>query len=518
MSTSRNRAASARVIGAVLLALALPLSAACDFGVRLSGSPPTAKGTASGKSRGATSGVAVVDPIGERPRLGAPKPFEPTPPQVFQTQSGLTVWLVERPDLPIVSASLVIPYGSAVDPEDKPGAMALLADMLDEGAGKRSALELSELVASAGATLGISAGLDGSSATLVSLRSKFDVTFEVLADVAARPRLEQKDFTRVKKLWKNTLKKRADDPMAVGSVVASALLYGSKAPYGHPSLGLASQADAVDLGTLKAAYKKSWRPDRATLVVAGQITKKELQALIEKHLGSWKPEGDAFASPKLGAVLLERPKVVLIDRPKAVQTVIMITRDGVSASDERAPGLSLVNDALGGSFTSRLNSNLREEKGWTYGVGSSFSATRGQGVFSVRTSVDANFTGAAVKEILRELDKMSTDGLSEEEVGKVKAQDRGNLVETYETVTGTAGRLGQLVSAGLPPSFDASASRLRQASTQADLARLAKEHVDPGTATIILVGDRTLIEKQMRDAGVPAPVAYGAEGQRLDKK
>ncbi len=504
-----------RFVSLCLLA-ALPLVAACDFGVRLSGSPPIAKGSAP-KGKPKSTSVAL-DPIGDKPVLGAPKPFEPAPPQVFQTASGLTVWLVERPELPIVSASLVVPYGSAVDPEDKPGAMALLADMLDEGAGKRSALELSELIAAAGASLSVSAGVDGSTATLVSLRSKFDTTFEAFADVVARPRLEQKDFTRVKKLWKNTLKKRSDDPMAVGALVAAAISYGPKAPYGHPSLGLLSKSDGVELGTLKGAYKKSWRPDRATLVVAGQITKKDLEALIEKHLGSWKAEGEAFAAPKLGTVVSERPKLVVVDRPKAVQTVIIVQRDGVSASDERAPGLSLVNDALGGSFTSRLNTNLREEKGWTYGIGSSFTATRGQGVFTVRTSVDATFTGPAVKEILRELDKLATEGLTESELAKVKAQDRGGLIETYEAVTGTAGRLAQLVTSGLPPSFDASASRLRQASTQADLARLAKEHVAPRSATVILVGDRTLIEKQMKDAGLVAPVAYGVEGQRLEKK
>jgi zinc protease len=504
-----------RLVSACLIA-ALPLVAACDFGIRLSGSPPVAKGTV---PKGKPTGSAVaLDPIGDKPVLAAPKPFEPAPPQVFQTASGLTVWLVERPELPVVTASMVVPYGSAVDPEDKPGAMALLADMLDEGAGKRSALELSELIASAGASLGVSAGVDGSTATLVSLRSKFDTTFEVLADVVARPRFEQDDFGRVKKLWKNTLKKRSDDPMAVGSVVAAAISYGPKAPYGHPSLGLLSKADGIELGTLKAAYKKSWRPDRATLVVAGQITKKELEALIDKHLGSWKPEGDAFAAPKLGAVVSERPKLVVVDRPKAVQTVIIVQRDGVSASDERAPGLSLVNDALGGSFTSRLNTNLREEKGWTYGIGSSFTATRGQGVFTVRTSVDATFTGAAVKEILRELDKLAAEGLTESEVAKVKAQDRGGLIETYEAVTGTAGRLAQLVTSGLPASFDASASRLRQASSQADLARLAKDHVAPRNATVILVGDRALIETQMKDAGLLAPIAYGVEGQRLDKK
>ncbi len=491
----------------------LPLVVGCDFGVRLSGTPPTTTAPPKvAKPKPTTTAKPDADPLGERPKLAAPKPFEPAPPQVFQTASGLTVWLVERPELPIVSASIVIPYGSAIDPADKPGTMALLADMLDEGAGKRSSLEVSEVIASAGASLSVGAGPDGSSATVMSLRSKFDVTFEVLADVVARPKLAASDFTRVKKLWRNALKKRSDDPMSVAAIVSQAILYGPTSAYGHPSLGLLSKADSVGLEDLKAHYKKTWRPDRATLVIAGQITRKELEALIDKHLSSWKVDGKAAPAPTLTPVLSGRPKLVVVDRPKAVQTVILVTRDGVAASDERSPALSLVNDALGGSFTSRLNSNLREEKGWTYGVGSVFTTSRGQGYFSVRTSVDATFTGPAVKEIVRELNKMASEGLTDVETSKVKAQDRGNLVETYEGTSGTAGRLAQLVIAGLPPSFDASASKLRQATSREELAKLAKAHVDPSVATIVLVGDRALVEKQLADAGLGAPVPYTSEG------
>ncbi len=489
----------------------------CDFGVRLSGEP-AAPAVASGAKPPASGSAAVAqgaDPLGPKPATTAPKAFSPAAPQVFQGPNGITVWLVERPALPLVTATFVVPYGSASDPPDRPGTMHLLADMLDEGAGARGALELSDAVASLGASLSVYAGADGSFAQVSSLKSKFDDAFAILADVVARPKLDEKEFARVKKLWKNSLRKRADEPTAVASVVTASVLYEQKTAYGHPTSGLYSKADLLDLGALKGTYDRTWRPDRATLVVVGQITKAELEARLAASLGSWKGKGEPLPPAKLTTVLAERPRLVLVDRPKAVQTVIMVARDGIVASDERAPQLSLVNSALGGSFTSRLNLNLREEKGWTYGVGSVFSTTRGQGSFYVKTEVEASKTGASVKEILGELNKMAQQGLSAEELAKVKALDRGDLVETYETASGSASRLAQLVSIGLPPGFDASASRVRQGASLEDLARLAKAHLDPAGFTVVLVGDRDLVTKQIADLGLGEPTPYSVEGQAL---
>ncbi|MBK8936737.1 MAG: insulinase family protein [Polyangiaceae bacterium] len=503
---------SARRLLAWAAAAALSASA-CDFGVRLSGAPPTPVASTRPVTTAVASVSAPTDPLGPKPVLAAPKPFEPPTPVVFQGPGGVTVWLVERMELPVVYATVVVPYGSASDPVDAPGTMALLSDMLDEGAGARDALQLSETVASLGATLGVGTGADSSQASVLSLRTKFDTAFELLADVVARPKLAKADFNRTHKLWKNALKKRTDDPMSVASTVAASILYGGTAGYGHPSLGIASKADAVTHARLKEAYDGTWRPERATMIVVGQISKKELEAMMEKHLASWKPKGEPKAAPKLTPVVDKRPRFVLVDRPKAVQTVIYASRAGTPASDERAPNLGLISDALGGSFTSRLNMNLREEKGWTYGVGSGFASTRGEGLFVVRTSVEAQHTGASLKEIVGELASIADKGLLEEELAKVKAQDRASLVETYEGSTGVGSRLGQLAGLGLPVAFDAGASRLRQAASREDLARLAKERFDPGSFTIVLVGDRDLVQKQLADAGFEAPAIYTLEGE-----
>lgn len=515
MSARRFSSSSRRARALASAALVLSLGG-CDLGVRLSG---VALDTVGRKVEEppppVEPPVVAADPLGPKPTLEPPASFEPAAPVVFRTASGLSVWLVERPALPLVAFSLVVPTGALSDPAGKPGTMQLAVDMMDEGAGKRGAVELSDALADLGASLSLGVSHDASYVELSALSRNLEPSFALFADVVARPRFEPKELRRVHRLWKDNLAKRGDDPSAVGSLVAASLLYGSGPGYGQPASGLYSKADAVDLASVRAAYERAFRPEQATLVVVGRADRARVEALVEAHLGGWKAKGPLPAPPVPSKPRAERPKLVLVDRPGSVQSVIVTVRDGVPSGDERAPLLELLNTALGGSFTSRLNLNLREAKGWTYGVRSAFTRTRGQGAFVVRTSVEAKHTADAVREILGELGSMAEEGLAPAEVDKVKAQDRAELVEAYETVSGTASRLASLLAAGLPPGFDAAATRLRQGSTREDLARLARAQLHPSACSIVIVGDASTVTKQLAEAGLPAPERWSNEGQPL---
>ena len=483
---------------ALVVGLALGV-AACDFGFRLSGEPTVAKvrPTPSASASAVPTLVAVADPLGERPELDEPKAFKPPTMSVFQGPQGLTVWHLERPELPIATAAFISPYGAAIDPADKPGTMSFLADMLDEGAGKRSALEISESFATLGASFFASATLDGSSASVTALRTKFDAAFEILCDVVARPKLQAADFDRAKKLWMNNLKKRADEPMAVASTVLARQMYGEASPYGHPSIGLQSKSAAVDLATLKSLHQATWRPDRLTLVVVGQVTRADLEKSLAQNLGTWKPQGEAAKPAPVAAVKETRPRALLVHRPDAVQTVVLVSGPGVSASGSDSAPLGLINDAIGGSFTSRLNMKLREETNWTYGVGSAFTFVKGQGTFNVRSSVEAKFTGPALAEILRTLDDIHSNGLLPDEIGKTKAQDQRDMMQMFEGSTSIADRMRELAGLGLPSGYDASATKLRQAADESALKSLAKSHLDTSRMTIVLVGDKDVIKASL---------------------
>jgi predicted Zn-dependent peptidase len=204
--------------------------------------------------------------------------------------------------------------------------------------------------------------------------------------------------------------------------------------------------------------------------------------------------------------------VVLVDRPDAPQSVIGVVREGVSAHEPIAPMLDLINTALGGSFTSRLNQNLREDHGWTYGARTAFLETRHQGAFIARAAVVKTATGPALREMLGELDKMAKGGLTVEELAKVRAQDRADLVQTYETVSGISRRLGTLAMLGLPPSFDLEASRARQGATLARLLELARAHVHPESATVVVVGPRVEVVPQLEAIGLREMELWDPEG------
>lgn len=463
------------------------------------------------------AGPPAPDALGPKPELSAPKTFTPTPPVVFSSLGGMSVWLNERHTLPMVSVMISIPSGSATDPPGKAGLSYISSAMLDEGAGKYGAVELSSAINDLGANLSITTVQDGSFITLTVLKKNFSKAFSLLGDIVVRPKFDAKEWKRVSELWQNNLKKRADEPWAVSRVVGNAVHFGAGHPYAHPSMGLIKSAATISLKDVKAYYEAHYRPDRANIVFSGDIGKDEADKAIHTAFEGWKvPSSKApeVPAPATIASNWKAPKFVLVDRPDAPQSVIATVREGVVVTDPKAPLLDLVNIALGGSFTSRLNQNLREEHGWSYGARSSFSENRGRGIFVAGAAVQTEFTGPALKELLGELSKMAASGLSADEHSKVLAQDRGELVQSYESLSGMNSRLGTLAMLGLPPAFDAQASQARQASKMAELAELCKR-VAPANATVVVVGPKSQVLPQISPLGLGEPEMWDAEGERV---
>lgn len=506
-----------RSAGAILLLLAA-ISMGCGGGEELH--PQVGGVNPKGNTANTTKimqDVPVPDALGEKPKLSAPKTFTPTPPVVFSSLGGMSVWLNERHTLPMVSVMISIPSGSATDPSGKAGLSYITAAMLDEGAGKLGAVDLSSAINDLGANLSISTGQDGSYITLTVLKKNFEKAFSLLGDIVVRPKFDEKEWKRVSELWQNNLKKRADEPWAVSRVVGNAVHFGPGHPYAHPSMGLIKTAATITLKDAKAYYQAHYRPDRASVVFSGDISKDEADKAIQSAFEGWKAPKDKapeVPAPKAIASNWKAPRFVLVDRPDAPQSVIAAVREGVVITDSNAPLLDLINIALGGSFTSRLNQNLREEHGWSYGARSSFSENRGQGYFVAGAAVQTEFTGPALKELLGELSKMAAKGLSEDEHLKVLAQDRGELVQTYESLSGMTSRLGTLSMLGLAPGFDAQASQARQASKMPALLELCKR-VDPANATVVVVGPKSQVLPQMAGLALGEPEMWNAEGERV---
>lgn len=462
---------------------------------------------------------AAQDPLGPKPDVPPPAPFTPPVPAAYKHSSGVTVWLLERHALPIVSMQIEVDSGAAADPKGKAGLASITASMLDEGAGTRDALALARDLDRLGATLATGAYGDYSFAHLTVLKKNLTAASAIFGDVVVRPTFAPVEWQRVSNLWKNDLRQRQSDPNAVAAVVTQVQLFGPAHPYGHPTTGTTKSANAVTLEDVKSFYKQIWRPDAATLVVVGDVTRAELDPVLDAAFAGWKTPGKALGAPgapqlsKDAKVEPKKRRVIVVDRPDAPQSVIAVTRSGVAAGTPQTAPLTRVNAALGGSFTSRLNQDLREEHGWSYGARSRFSWNRMPGMFVAQAAVYTEHTGDALKAMLADVEALATKGLTDEEVEKTRLLARSELVESYETVEAAVARLARNAGVGLPPDHDATASVRVQSATKDELHKLAAVHLGLDDAVVVVVGPRAKIEPQLKAIGFEKFETVGPEGQ-----
>jgi predicted Zn-dependent peptidase len=386
--------------------------------------------------------------------------------------------------------------------------------MLFEGAGARGAIDLAAAVDQLGARVTTDSNADASFVSVTVLRRNLEPAFAIFGDVVARPRFEGSEFKRMKDLWLNELDQRKKDPDATARVVYRAVLFGPDAPYGHPWDGTTESARTVQLDDVKRFYASTWRPDRATLVCVGDVTPSDLSPVVQGALGSWKaPHTPSEAPLAPAAPKGPWPRLVLVDRPDAPQAVIASLAPGLAAADPKAPALWRVNDAIGGSFTSRLNQDLREKRGYTYGARSRYSTSRGVGQMVSWANVVTNKTGEAMKAMLADLSAFADQGMTEEEVDRTRSQARGELVATYQSDEGIAAHLAADASLGLPPDWSSRAAKLRDDAPKATLDALAKEFYDPRSAIVVVVGPRASVGPMLVDAGLPTPEMRDADGR-----
>jgi len=453
------------------------------------------------------------DPLGARPIPAPAKPFVPPIPQVLEGPGKSKVWLLERHGLPLVTVAIVVPYGSAAEPIEKGGLAHATADMLDEGAGNRDALLFSQAVNDLGARLASGADRDASSVSIQVLSSKLEPALMLVADAVTKPRHEKKDWTRVSALWNNALKNRTQEPTDVARVVTTFTYYGAKHPYAHPPDGTMASAKRVQLADIAKWHKTIWRPDAATFVVVGDVKAEDLTALLGKTFAAWKVPAESappIADP--GPAPSREMRSFVVDRADAPQIVMSWVRPGPKASEAAYAPLSMINIALGGSFTSRLNQNLREDHGWTYGARSSINAQRSAGMVVVRAAIRGDAISGALRETRKELDRVAKEGLAEPDLEKVRALLNGDALESYGTVRGVAGSLAGNASLGLLPDQDVRDLAAQRSTSSRDLAALSTKYFDLSSATVVLVGPKDLAVKALAENGLPKPEFVDAEG------
>jgi zinc protease len=429
----------------------------------------------------------------QAPAAGPEPTFTPPHWKRFKLKNGLEVFLVEFHDLPLIDFNLMIKTGGAANPPDRAGLADLTANMLDEGTKTRSALEIADQVAALGATLSTGGTWDASSVSLSTLSRNLDPALAIFADVVQNPAFDPKDFERVRDNLLTAIARRKDSPPIVASLALTRVLYGTKHPYGWPASGADAAIKKLTPGDLRAFYEANYRPNNAALIVAGDTTEEALRSKLEASFKPWRPR-------HVGAHKLPAPvaastgtKIFLIDKADAPQSSIRIGLVGIERQSPDYFPVTVMNLIFGGGFY-RLDLNLREGKGWTYGARSSFDSRRTPGPFSAGGEFVAPHSADSVAEILKEVNNIRDSDVTDAELSRAKDQIIKSFPARFATRANVAAQLAELAVFGFPDSYVGEYTHKIAAITKDDVRRVARKYLDPNHLAIVVVGDRKSIE------------------------
>lgn len=453
---------------------------------------------------------AAPDPEAWRatpPAPGPERPWQAPEASSFTLKNGVPVVLVDNPSLPLVSVTVVLDVGRDANPKGKAGLHALTANLLDEGTKSRTGAELAAALSALGAELSVAGGGDTSTVSLQALGGEaLAPSLDLLAEVLLKPRFEDADFKRVRQQTLDQLTADRADPRTVATRRFAGVLFGAAHPYATAPVGDEASVKALTLADVRAFYKQWWHAGNTRVVVAGDVRAEALRELLEARLGAWaKGQSSRPALPQPPA--RERTELVFVEQPGAVQSVIVVGRVAMARTEPEFWPANLAGTLVGGMFSSRLNMNLREEKGWSYGAYGGFSEDRAQGVFSARASVQADKTAPAVVEMLKELEaarRPPTDA----ELTLVRDNLSRSLPGLFETNARTAWAYTSALSVGLGVDAWRRYPEELRAPDAAAVGEAATRWLDTQKMVVVVVGPRTV---QVQGESGPITVDVAAE-------
>jgi zinc protease len=437
-------------------------------------------------------------PDRSRPPALAPAPRLTLPAiEKHELKNGLDVWVVEAHEVPLVQVNLVVHAGSGDDPADAFGLASLTAAMLDEGAGSHSALEIADEIEFLGAELGATSSFDASAVRLNVPVRALEAALSIMADVALRPTFPADELERLREERLTALLQARDDVAAVAAAAFPRVVYGGMHRYGTSAIGTTATLAAFTRQQLSAFHAQMYRPTSATLIVVGDITAATVLPLLENAFGAWTVQRAASKAAVPAAVRQRAREVTIVDMPGAEQSAIRVGTVGVARSTPDYFPLQVLNTVLGGSFTSRLNQNLREEHGYAYGANSRFDMRLAPGPFVAAANVQTDKTAESVTEIFNELAAIRSP-IAADELAKAKNYLALGFPGAFETIEDLAARIEELAIYGLPDRYYSDYTAAIGGVMAATVQRAATAHIEPDTLAVVVVGDRTRIEGGIR--------------------
>jgi zinc protease len=421
-------------------------------------------------------------------------------PSAFTLGNGMKVYVVEEHALPILSASFVSRAGSETNPQNKSGLATLVAETMGDGTESRDLTKLADDEELIGARISPGASMDGGGAGITVLTNNTDRGMDLLADVVEHPAFRQEDVDRRKKQRLVRIAQETDAVQAMAQRVGPKLMFGDS-PYGQSASGTRESVEPLTRDDLMGFYKSHYGPADSALVLAGDITPAEARQVAEQYFGKWAGTASEAVTLPL-APEMQTTHVVIVDKPGAPQTMLMAFGLGLPANSPELPTLQVMNYTLGGSFASRINMNLREVHGYTYGASSRFAGYRAGGEFMAGGLVRTDVTAPAAKELMKEITQFPSNPSTEAELNASKDALVQSLPGQFETTFAATAAMQSIFLYDRSLDYYATLPDRYRAVTAEDVARIAKEDLHPNALVIVAAGDRAKIEPSLKDAGL----------------
>jgi predicted Zn-dependent peptidase len=435
-----------------------------------------------------------------RPSAAAPRPYQFPRFERRTLPNGLRLVVAPVHKLPVVSVVAILDAGAAADPAGQEGLSQLAARALTEGTASLDAVALAQRVERLGASLDAGADWDGAIVSLTTLARHVDEAFQLFADVLTRPVFPEREIERLKAERLADLMHLATEPRGLADEAFARALYAPDSRYALPEGGSRTSVPALSREAVAAFHAARYRPSATTLVVAGDLTADAAERLARQALGDWQGAAPARATVSDREAARER-RTHFVAKRDAQQSELRVGHVGVPRTHPDYFPLVVMNAILGGLFNSRVNLNLREVHGYTYGAHSGFDWRVQAGPFVVASAVQSEHTAAAAQEVLKEIDRIRAEDVAAEELSLATSYLDGVFPIRYETTSAIAAALANLTLYGLPDDyFDAYRERIR-AVTTADVRRVAEAHLDPERLQLLVAGDPGAVRAPLEALG-----------------
>ena len=431
--------------------------------------------------------------------------------------NGLKLTVAYQPSIPIVNFNLLLDAGYAADQFSEPGTSSLAMAMLDEGTTKLSALEISDAAANIGAIISASAGIDSSSVSLNALKENLDNSLKLYADVILNPSFPINELERLRNQRLAQIQQEKNQPFGIALRILPRLLYGDDHAYSLPLTGSGTEVSVKNItqDSLIQFHQDWFKPNNASMVVVGDITMNEIRPKLEKYFKNWVP--GTLQQKNITPVEVQKNETIyLIDRPGAQQSIVLAANIAPSPANSDELAVESMNEVIGGSFTSRINMNLREDKGWAYGARTLILQTKGQRPFIAYAPVQTDKTAESISEIKRELIEYINDNpVSDEELDKVKDNNTLSLPGRWETINAISNDISEIITYGLADNYWDQYSNNVRNLTRKRLINAASAVIKPENLIWVIVGDREEIEEKISNLPIKEIIILDRNGQEI---